>query len=747
MTEHILAKSSGGLNNTGETLSQHTLRCLNVANVLLENLPFSDEMIIKLRRDLPLAIAVHDTGKAAIGFQRSLKINAERWGHRHEILSASFASSLGLSDEIILAVITHHKSIPSTGLDSELKGTLPDEEIPLGQEETPIWEELVQEWNYNYLSFSEEWNVICEKIGVEPIPDSIKLVPLNIDKRWLRRYKQKFIPYGKRYYASILRGLLISSDHIASNTNVSPDTLPLTIPSFRQFSVPHTGLLRSFQERASITTGNLILRAPTGSGKTIAAILWAQRNQGKNGRMFYVLPNIASINSMYINLKNYFQENVGLLHSRVVSSIYSLRENDGDIISKINNQKIARTMNSLVREMWFPIRICTPHQVLRYSLQGKGWETMLTEFPNSCFIFDEIHAYEPRLTGLVIATVKFLTTHNANCLFLSATLPQFIKEILEKEVRSISFIEPNPEAETDRLILEKKRHNIEIIDGNIMSNIDFVIREIRNSSTNLIVCNTIRSSQMVFDEIRKHFKDVVLLHSQFNRKDRNKIEQNLMKGLPKCLISTQVVEVSLDIDFDQGFSEPAPIDALIQRLGRINRFGKKEPSNVRIFTDKLNSHNIYDRKLVEKSLKELTLLMNPLKERDLIIAADRVYQEGYDDENRLLYEQALNHPRIREFKENLIAGTHHEWVDEVIDNIDNSIDLLPFSLFNEYRELEEYGLKVEADLLLVPVGIRKLFSIFDYIDKKHDPWIINKPYSDSKGLYFDSDDFDYSNII
>ena len=58
-------------------------------------------------------------------------------------------------------------------------------------------------------------------------------------------------------------------------------------------------------------------------------------------------------------------------------------------------------VNSLTREMWFPIRVCdTPHQILRYSLQGKGWELMLSEFPNACFIFDEIHAYEPRIIGL-----------------------------------------------------------------------------------------------------------------------------------------------------------------------------------------------------------------------------------------------------------------------------------------------------------------------------------------------------------
>ena len=73
---------------------------------------------------------------------------------------------------------------------------------------------------------------------------------------------------------------------------------------------------------------------------------------------------------------------------------------------------------------------------------------------------------------------------------------------------------------------------------------------------------------------KKGVKDVVLLHSRFCRRDRDNIEKNLQAGLPKVLVATQVVEVSLDVDFEQAFSEPAPIDALIQRFGRVNRKGK-----------------------------------------------------------------------------------------------------------------------------------------------------------------------------
>src|SRR5690606_41441161 len=75
--------------------------------------------------------------------------------------------------------------------------------------------------------------------------------------------------------------------------------------------------------------------------------------------------------------------------------IYSLRERNDDLLSRMESQARARNMSSVVREMWYPIRVCTPHQILRFTLQGRGWETMLSEFPNSCFVFrSEEHTSE-----------------------------------------------------------------------------------------------------------------------------------------------------------------------------------------------------------------------------------------------------------------------------------------------------------------------------------------------------------------
>jgi CRISPR-associated endonuclease/helicase Cas3 len=732
----ILAKDDG------TTLAAHTIRVLQVSNVLLNNLPFDLMTIEKLRKDLQPAIMVHDVGKAATGFQKSLEKGAPFWGHRHEILSASFASTLGLSDEIILAIITHHKSIPS----AESKGCLLAEDIPWLSDIPPKWSKLVDEWNQNELLFMKEWNEICDYLIGEGLNrECNKLTPLTIAKVWLNRKQNKKIDFERRQYASLLRGLLISSDHIASSDS---HLNPPTIPKLKEYKInKHTK--REFQKKSGDYIGNLILRAPTGSGKTDAALMWAQSNQRNNGRVFYVLPNRASINSMYLRLKEYFgEENVGLLHSRVASAIYSMRESDKDLDSKLADQHIARTLNSLAREMWFPIRVCTPHQILRYTLQGKGWDAMLSEFPNSCFIFDEFHAYDPVITGLTIASAKFVIKHGSSCLFLSATMPHFLEKFLKSELPDIGSIRPDPANVSDKQILDLKRHALGKLDGDILSNIETIVKEIDKAESTLIVCNHVLTAQLVYDKIKGEIKDgTVLLHSRFSRRDRNDIEQKLGKPpLPKVLISTQVVEVSLNIDFEQGFFEPAPIDALIQRLGRVNRFGelvnrfgKRSAAKIVILTEQLHSFEIYDAEIVKRSLEELLKLPNPISEQELVEAVNRVYSDGYGQENQSKYEQALNHPRIKKFEENLVAGTHHKWVDEVMAESDGTEEVLPMSLLGEYQRLDSDKLSIEANNLFVPVPIRNMFSMKDQITIfvnriGRTEKIINKPYSEKRGL-------------
>ncbi|HEY7571541.1 MAG TPA: CRISPR-associated helicase Cas3' [Nitrososphaeraceae archaeon] len=737
----IYAKSVDDETGYKEPLAEHTIHDIEVGRRLVANLPFEAAKKRRIARDLDLCIAFHDVGKAATGFQASLEKSAPHWGHRHEILSAAAASAAGLKDSIVFAVITHHKTLPPNVV--TVLGCLPDEEIPyLNHMSNGCWQDMAKEWYANIEPLSEEFRMICEYLGREDLLDKkLSLSQLSDNMfHWLQRAEQTKIPYEQREYNSLLRGLMMSADHIASANNFMPMPILSLKNTFPNLSPPKP---HGFQIAASKHKGNLILRAPTGSGKTAAALLWAQLNQQHNGRLFYALPTTASINAMYLRLKDSFGDIdsrlVGLLHSRTVSSLYSMFEGD-DTRSK---QRRARTIGSLVREMYFSIRVCTPHQILRYTLQGKGWEAMLSEFPHSVFIFDEIHAYNPKLTGLMMATAKYLIQHKGRVMFLTATLPTFIRKYIEHELKLTleDFIEPSCANSSDKKILEQLRHTIEVIDGNILAsaNVDLIAKQAAKVSATMVVCNHVDTAIQVYIELDKRVKGTVLLHSRFNRRDRNQIEKDLQKSLPKVLVATQVIEVSLDLDFQQGFTEPAAIDALVQRMGRINRQARQtQPAKVHIFKEQCSADNeIYDEKLRNDSLAALTKLKMPLSEESLNAAADHVYGNGYSGKHMKDYKDGLNYDQIKYFRKCLVAGTSENWIDIAIEQNEGTVELLPMPLAKEYHDLKEQHSTLAADDLLVPVRRRLIPRLIKNgrLDAEQDPWLLKYcRYSNKVGL-------------
>jgi CRISPR-associated endonuclease/helicase Cas3 len=749
MNEELLAKG------TGETISQHTEWCLKAGKALLDSLPLPEEQRQRIAEDVLFALAVHDVGKAASGFQRVLHGEQKDWaGRRHEVLSASFGSTLtAISPAVLLAILTHHKGLPGDGITVSGFGCLPWEQMPLEGCICPVWEEMAIEWRGNAESFTKEWEQICTAWGkneLSNVPFDLTFLPLR--PAWLSRGsgrtgQRRAIPFGERLHASMVRGLTVAADHLGSAHRV-----PAPIPDLKAFSVSKHEA-RPFQTTAAQTQGSAILRAPTGSGKTEAALLWAQQNQAPKGRVFYVLPYTASINAMYRRLGPgsapdkpgvFGPDNVGLLHSRATAALYAMMEAKEDDCSRLDRQENAKALTSLAREMWFPIRVCTPHQVLRYMLRGKGWEAMLAEFPNASFIFDEVHAYDPRVVGLTLATAKRLAGWGARFLFLSATLPNFLTALIRQTLGEIPVIVPDEMQRKDREILDRKRHSLEVRTGTLIENLEAIIEAAESCPSTLIVCNHVGTAQSLFDKLSSRFGNAcALLHGRFNQEDRNSIEAKLASPLPKVFVATQVVEVSLDLDFYQAFLEPAPIDALVQRIGRVNRTGMRDPATVVLFTDQVNRYHLYCRCpgnshmpdcRVERSIQELRTIPNPISESDLVDVANRVYSDGYIGDERQAFDEGLNHPDIVQLEQRLLAGAHQEWVEQVIESTDGTVEVLPKSLKQDYEARRREGLWIGANALLVPVRARSLGWLRPRVDTSADPWVIDAEYSKLRGL-------------
>jgi CRISPR-associated endonuclease/helicase Cas3 len=700
----------------GESLLNHTLNVIQIARDVCNNLPLSKEEINDLSHSLIIACAFHDVGKAAEGFQKALR-EKKGWGYRHEILSTSIASKLypDISKECLFAILTHHRCIPKSILPTKEK-CLPFEELPSFDESiNPKWNEAINELRKNLPLLNAFFDELIKKGCVpeinELLHDKFTLDGLGLPEAFIwRDFQKKKINEEIRIKSSILRGLLISSDHMASS---GLNTVP-KIPKLSDYPIIEKeikGFLRPFQKNTSETVGDAILKAPTGSGKTGAALLWAAKNQQVNSRLFYVLPYTASINSMYKKLQNIFPtESVGILHHKNLAFLYQSMEDDED-----QKEESARQLSNLSREIYHPIRVCTPHQILRVALQGKGWEHGIVEFRNACFIFDEIHAYDPLITGLTIATVKWLNSMNAKVLFATATLPKYIEELLKKELmlNDSNILSPNSLLEGDREICKKIRHEISIRDGNIVEDLDNIAKEIKkNDKKCLLICNHVATSQIIYKKLTEDYKiDATLFHARFNSRDRIEIENAITsKNPPKVLIATQAIEVSLDINYDIGFIEPAPADAIGQRLGRINRSGnnKYSPAKIVIYSKIYDKNKIYNEKLVNNTVENLRNVCL-LTEQQLTDIVNIIYQNGYEGDDMENYNRGLNHPIINNFKKDVVAGTYREWVDNIISGSDGVIEVLPNSVLGEYQELIKQKKFIEAKMLLVPIRIGQKF--------------------------------------
>ena len=145
---------------------------------------------------------------------------------------------------------------------------------------------------------------------------------------------------------------------------------------------------------------------------------------------------------------------------------------------------------------------------------------------------------------------------------------------------------------------ELKRHIVSVTDGEM--DIDEILESARGRKV-LVICNTVRKAQSVYDSLREMNSNVKLLHAGFIRKHRDLLEKSIMdfsvqEGAEGIWVTTQIVEASLDIDFDILYTEMCPIDSLLQRMGRCNRSGRYFPEHPNII--------VYDTKNGRKKMIE-----------------------------------------------------------------------------------------------------------------------------------------------
>ena len=704
--------------SNGETLSDHTENALKVFESVRLLLPYIPQLcsVEDFWKHLFFGVFFHDFGKAAVGFQESL--NGQEWNYRHEILSSGFFLNVPLPHEydkaVALAIISHHYGCAYLGENYRTYGIGGDAGKQRWREKVAEMEQN-QEYLYFLMNKLPAWSM--RYLGEEIIlpHDVVSVRNCKDAMEWCVRAirnsdeQELFISsFPDRSYLLFLRGSVIACDHLASADK------KMVLPGIQNIcgklkSARRIKELRGFQSRIMNTPSSAYLAAPTGIGKTDAALLWSERNQDAGRRIFYVLPYTASINAMEREFKRIFQgeeEKIGMLHHKADYFIYkSFLEQK---YSAKESLMLMKEIMNLTRKIYRPIKVLTPYQIIKVYYGVKGFEAMLSEMAGGLFVFDEIHCYDPRTVALIVRSLKELDKIRAKFLFMSATLPKFLRELISESIGDLSFVTLDPTDETEKGFLTQARHKILLIDGEITQHTDKIKEQLGIAKRVLVVCNTVKRAQEMYKELMSYAKLPRLLHGRFIAADRERIEREIPSA--DLLIGTQVIEVSLNFDFDVIFTEPAPIDALLQRFGRVNRFGKhEEPVPAYVFRRGSEADEyVYEDQ--NRVCKTIDLLPNgePLTNQRASELVEELYAGGYNKKELREYEQAY-----RDFDfvvRNLPIFDESEFKEQFFDLI-KSREVVPIIFRDYYLKLKNEHRYFEATGYIVPISIKQYYRL------------------------------------
>lgn len=695
--DYFLAKSNKIKNGEfiTQTIEEHTNKLIELFNKFKDVYGnYFEEHELEL---IKIACETHDLGKMNSRFQKKLynSINREKYFDTnkelnalyeqlniteipHGVLSCSFLDIGKLKKEfdtvyikaLASAIYNHHerKVVDNNGIDLE------DNKI----------KKIVESDLFKYYKLYNE-NLKCNFRGISN--NEIKKGVDNDYEFWL-----KFI---------VIKGMLNKIDYAAS---AGLDTLELTpddaskyvenafkIKKEKDKNITFPNEVQEFMGKEENKDKNIIVVASTGIGKTEGALLWAG-----DSKTFYTLPIKVSINAIYKRIwdENYYDKNkFTFLHSDAKSIMRKDEEIDDYQLKYIET-----------RHLIYPLTICTVDQLFYFVFKSLGTEKYAATLKYSKIIIDEIQSYTPDIISFLIFGFKVVNDLGGKFCIMTATLPPIVKYFLEETIgkENIKIAEkPFYKKDNEENIII--RHKIKYEEK------DFEYNEILEKAKNnkvLIICNTVRRSQDVYIKLKEKNKqntEINLLHSRFIFRDRKLKEEKIQEFASTkeekrnndagIWISTQIVEASLDIDFDVLYTDMCSADSLLQRMGRCyrNRIYKENEPNIFIYDTKVGVGNgknsVYDLELYNRAVDFIKEYDNKIfTEEDKQDYINKVYdiEKLKNIDNKDSYYNTIK-KNIKDLEIFPIGGIDKGTAEEQFRNIQN-ITVIPRIFYKELNE-------------------------------------------------------------
>lgn len=363
----------------------------------------------------------------------------------------------------------------------------------------------------------------------------------------------------------------------------------------------------------------------------------------KQRGIYFALPTQATSNQMFGRVEKFLTNRFekGKIHLQLQHGHASLSGEFETLKDNFRNLKgisddectDGACVPNVVAAEWFtyrkrgllaPFGVGTVDQALMAVLQTKHVFVRLFGLAHKTIIIDEVHAYDAYMSTLLERLLEWLAALSSPVVLLSATLPRNRRNALIKAYQKglgkiteedkpviegediyprISYaIDEKIQVKTVSVSEKNQTLHIEKVDENFVE--ELKARLEKEGGCVAIICNTVRGSQDMFLRLSQDefFQGLAsdgkpkldLLHARFRYLDRKVREERCLERFrkpdendesthrPDCavLISTQIIEQSLDLDFDLMISELAPIDLLLQRAGRLHRHNRKRPDSL-----------------------------------------------------------------------------------------------------------------------------------------------------------------------
>ena len=675
----------------------------------------------------------HDAGKVFSGFQNMIRKKL-----KEPLIETKFSNEL-----------LKHEQISPAFIPNKLYEMTEDER-------TLVYQAIYYHHERDISNVDRE---ILKKVIEEDIKPNLEMIKfeLGIEIGELKTFYlrlvegQARITEGHRLYNDycMMKGLLHRLDHSSSaELDIEDDTeeeVQIFVKKFlRERRKSDLNDLQALCEDRQ--DESLVVIGCTGVGKTDGGLIWSGAD-----KTFFTLPLRISINAIFDRIrecKEIGYKHVGLLHS----SAFDYLENKSDIQNEMDKIDEARNLYN-------KITACTVDQIFPFVFKYRGYEKMYATLSYSKVIIDEIQAYSPEMVAIILKGLEMIYKINGKFMVMTATLPSIYTDKLEE--MGIKY-------EYGEYTKKMDRHKIKLLDTGILEDIDEMC-EMAKEKKVLVIVNTVNKALEMYKVLENiGANNVNVLHSRFLQEDRVEKERMIKEfseteGESGIWITTQIVEASLDIDFDVLYTEMSTLDSLFQRMGRCYR--KREytgdDANIRIYTENLSGLTaIYDKDIHEISLK---LLKGEGEDKGF---DNEFLSEGVKIE---LVKKLYSRERIEKTKFYEKFKESFKFLDNIVDydsskkeaqrmfrNIDN-IDVIPRSVFDDNSKLiDEYKKeknvekkaelkrKIENLFISIPAAnIRRLgdqLQKFEAVKAIKGKYIVDCKYDKNVGLLIKKDE-------